>query len=568
MAAMLERTIDRQFLTTEPMPYFPTEIMHDGPIFSLSDIHGDIHAFIISLRDCAKVIRKKTSSTPLNPDIVDPDIERNLIIDIGNGVDGAAGDGDCYDVSLGYTWCGGNTHVVICGDYIDPNRQQDKEPTCSKYPCYKKPCNCTYYPQQEIKLLLFINELNRQAMLSSGRIIKLLGNHEVNNIRPNGLYYDHYTFSSDRELGKSYYLNCDRKETFNIGNPGYNLLFKDGCGFIIKINNTIFVHGKINKEINYQGNTHNLTLKKINRLNNMMNNIATEKINKESLFAIFSDSNQILNNRLWGNYDIYKKIDFQNKQYASKEHTDSRNAAEDSDPRMAAELSKVLTLEEFNEDVKDTIRFFLSLNPEEDISKFRVIIGHCTQFPSSISNVTNTTFSNVSHADGVSKTYNGATYKRDKASFDTQNFIFGITMEVPKEPVNDLIDFYLYRVDVGSSREFDKGESGIFYQHSGIPPDPIQAENKLLFSKTPQVLAIHKDDYNNDIVTIIKSKMWNTRKHLPRQYYEYFLEKTYTATEHNGRQLRKGLKTLTNRTNYDKKYLKYKKKYLDLKKSN
>jgi len=524
MAAMLE--IDRPFLTQDSMPLFPTEIIHKGPLFSLSDIHGDIHAFIISLRDCAKVIRKKTDSTPLNPDIVDPDIEHNLIINIGNGVDGVAGDGDCYDVSLGYEWCGSNAHVVICGDFIDPNRQQNEKPTCAKHPCVDEiPCNCTYYPQQEIKLLLFINEINRQAMLSSGRIIKLLGNHEVKNILPGKTLYHQYIFSSDIKLGNYYYLGCNRKETFNIGNPGYNLLFKDGCGLIVKINNTIFVHGKINKTDD---------IFRINVANQHINNPDESDDSKMRLFIKYDKEDGILNNREWGTDNIYPIIM--------------------GDP---VELNKYYT------DIKETIRFFLMLEKLDDIIKYRVVIGHCTQFDSSIFNVANTSFSNVSHEDEKSKTYNGLSYKRDKASFDDQKFIFGITMEVPKEPVNALIDFYLYRVDVGSSREFDKGDARIFYLHSGIPPDPIQAENKLLFSKTPQVLAIHKDDYNNDIVTIIKSKMWNTRKHLPRQYYEYLI-----SLKHKNSQIRAGLETLSDRTKYDKKYLKYKKKYLDLKKSN
>lgn len=63
MAAMQEQSSDRQFLTQSSMPFFQTEIIHNGPIFTLSDIHGDIHSFIISLRDCAKVIKKKSGST-------------------------------------------------------------------------------------------------------------------------------------------------------------------------------------------------------------------------------------------------------------------------------------------------------------------------------------------------------------------------------------------------------------------------------------------------------------------------------------------------------------------------
>jgi hypothetical protein len=54
-----------------------TDTQHSGRIFALSDIHGDLHSFIITLRDCAKVITKQIDQTK-----VDSDIEKNLIIDI------------------------------------------------------------------------------------------------------------------------------------------------------------------------------------------------------------------------------------------------------------------------------------------------------------------------------------------------------------------------------------------------------------------------------------------------------------------------------------------------------
>ena len=45
---------------------FKTELMIplDTPIISLSDIHGDIDALIIALRDCAKVIKSKNMLLP------------------------------------------------------------------------------------------------------------------------------------------------------------------------------------------------------------------------------------------------------------------------------------------------------------------------------------------------------------------------------------------------------------------------------------------------------------------------------------------------------------------------
>lgn len=40
---------------------FETKIVipHNTPIYALSDIHADIDALIIALRDCAHVIKKK-----------------------------------------------------------------------------------------------------------------------------------------------------------------------------------------------------------------------------------------------------------------------------------------------------------------------------------------------------------------------------------------------------------------------------------------------------------------------------------------------------------------------------
>ena len=44
-------------------------------IIALSDIHSDIHAFIICLRDCAKVIKKK-SHVYTNIHLLDEDKEK------------------------------------------------------------------------------------------------------------------------------------------------------------------------------------------------------------------------------------------------------------------------------------------------------------------------------------------------------------------------------------------------------------------------------------------------------------------------------------------------------------
>jgi hypothetical protein len=115
---------------------------------------------------------------------------------------------------------------------------------------------------------------------------------------------------------------------------------------------------------------------------------------------------------------------------------------------------------------------------------------------------------------------------------------------IPETTVNRV-----YRVDIGSSRGFD------YYNKLLQSPSPInfprtvEDENKFLYSKTPQILEINTDGSIN----IIKSKMRNTRIHLPRPEYEQYItdiDELNIAKDHKY---------------YKYKYLKYKNKYLQLK---
>ena len=230
--------IDKQF--------YNTNIIDSSiKVFSLSDIHGDIQNLIISLQDCAKVIRKKKKISflkkainkaddlilsltskkaddlilSLTPKKADEDMETMLKKDLNNIINN-------YTDDLNYEWCGGNTHVVICGDMINSYKLCLKE--------YDLPCS--YYPQIELKILMFINALNIQASKFGGKIVKLFGNHELMNIisEPNNVYNIKYT--------SPYYRGTSRTDIFRVGNHGFELLVEGGCCIFVKINNTIFVH--------------------------------------------------------------------------------------------------------------------------------------------------------------------------------------------------------------------------------------------------------------------------------------------------------------------------------------
>ena len=94
---------------------------------------------------------------------------------------------DAYIDDLNYEWIGGSTHVVICGDFIDPVRTS----VCTK----NGNIECSYYPQIELKIFMFINSINRQIQ-TGGKIIKLLGNHELGNILSPGTLNQYIIVSS------------------------------------------------------------------------------------------------------------------------------------------------------------------------------------------------------------------------------------------------------------------------------------------------------------------------------------------------------------------------------------
>lgn len=133
-------------------------------------------------------------------------------------------DEDKYIHDLNYEWCEENTYVVICGDMIDPYRDKKLHKHCIK----EGDVACSYYPQIELKLLMFINALNNQAKDRNSKIVKLFGNHELCNIItvPDKRYNINFTYKSDQN--ESYYKGISRVDIFRVGQPGFNLLVEGG----------------------------------------------------------------------------------------------------------------------------------------------------------------------------------------------------------------------------------------------------------------------------------------------------------------------------------------------------
>jgi hypothetical protein len=536
---------------------FHTNIVNPNiqKVISLSDIHGDMQSFIITLRDLAEVIRKKTSIIPptnetqkkslekenklyenFSQNKYDDNMEQILNIDLNLHE-------SKYIKDLNYEWCGGNTHVVICGDIIDPNRtmkcvKDDKH--CKELKdkelkdCLDAIPPCSWYPQIELKILMFINALNKQAKDYDGKIIKLLGNHELGNIYIDKLYQSlsvQYAFAKDRDSGEQYYQDTKRDDIFKVGNPGFKLLIEGGIGILVKINNTIFVHGDLLETYNYYDN-----------VNKFLNNIEQQnqtawQSNKDIINLYTSGESSSLWVRKRGSPNDFK---------------DGGIIRKGSSTRAFQRLIKDnAESEQFCRDLLDSFKKFKEDSIlTENVNDLKLVIGHCIQSDISIQEQNNVTYDVIKTSNSIKEVFESSNIYIGPPMFDKESNrtkIFGITMECLIPNTQNL--HHLYRVDVGMSRGFD------LYPTDGYPKN-IEDENKYLYSKTPQILIVNKDG----TVEIAKSTMKNTRIHLPRPNYENHIS---TNDDLNDLKLDK-----KENAYYRQKYLKYKNKYLKLKQLN
>jgi len=474
-------------------------ITNETRILSFSDIHGDIHSLIIALRDCGEVIKKQS----FNNDKEDAELENLLNIDISIEDNG-------FIDTLNYKWVGGNTHIVIIGDFLDINRDDSFN---------KNSLGQKEYPQIEIKIFRFINSINKQAKENGGRIIKMFGNHEINNIIGNKDFIEKYSFPNTMQQ-KNYYRNNNRVECFMRGNKGYNLMLEDGMYILFKINNNLFVHG---------GPANNLNFYDYNRMNHIIN--FKEYTNIDKIISFLANADSPLWIRDFGEYSLLNNRINNNEEFCNQ-------------------VKIILTMIKGN-------NFFY-----DDIKTLRIIIGHCVQSTSTITNNNNITFSYINKTKSnnikevlepkLEEVINNNNrfipnklnlideYKNDYLKLNNNNndklydvkyrgtvdlkkrIVFGITMECD----NDLnsADNYIYKVDVGSSRGFDYYYLPKKNDISNLNLSLEELENKYFLSRTPQILEII-----NNKPKIIRSLINNTTIHQPRIYYkEHFKTKTET----------------------------------------
>ena len=171
-------TVDDFLTNHKGCPITPSELPAVPRIIAIGDLHGDFEVLTACLRK-AKVIDSQ-----------------------GN-------------------WIGGNTVVVQVGDVLDRGGRGVSTEASNGL--------------EELELFHFLYVLNRQARLKNGRVISLIGNHELMN-----LIGDFRYASSAHIGGMGGYQR--RRELFRPGGPLAKKMACHSLG-IIKIGSWVFVHG-------------------------------------------------------------------------------------------------------------------------------------------------------------------------------------------------------------------------------------------------------------------------------------------------------------------------------------
>jgi hypothetical protein len=492
-------------------------------IISLSDIHGDIDALIIALRDCAKVIEPVSGIPSIGNNVRDPELDRLLNLDLMDLVNMQDFD---RNSNLNFRWNGGNTHVVLVGDIIDPIRK-DKYGRLQTATLPGKRNANDLYPQAEIKILKFLNKLDEIANYDGGRVIKLIGNHEFENFKLISTYpglYSHEKFEKmpyTKPDGEKYL----RDEFFNINNPGFHLFMERGSGIFLRINNILFMHGQLynptQREFNY------IKCDEFNKeLNKKPSRISDSDINE------FNSAPQ-----LWDReYGDYPKINV----------------------RITDPLYEKLFCDRIVQDVTN----FLGSHPiisSIPAEKFKIVIGHCPQSDSTYYTESNRTFTTQNQLDEktVELRQPARTFIATPLEINTNN-VFGISMECPTQSgisINDNSDQHhrIYKVDVGVSRGFDQNAAygKVKNNHEGI--------KQYFLSRVPQVLELQGDN-----VRILRSTVKNTRVHQFRYGLENELASLPNLQNPQNPQNPFDIENMSY-GGYKQKYLKYKQKYIELK---
>jgi hypothetical protein len=584
-------------LIKEIIPW-EVEIDNNDIVYAFSDIHADIHSLIINLRDCARVIKKKDGFN-FKQNCNDADMEKLLNIDIANNDNG-------YIDDLNYEWNndGKNVHIIICGDIIDGRREDrgvyDNDISDNRYLLPDNKPRPHEYKTLEIKILRFINALNRQIIPGYiKKIYKIIGNHERLNIidihkpindaditeqikndrsklrikkflnndliqKKEHLRKIQSDYINKHTLAQSnYYRGVKRLEVFRPNNPGFDILFEGTIYCLLKIKDYIFCHAGL-----LDANFNIIELKNCTKIHNFLNNPEERKLqsNWYGYFKYVLGKNTLDTNFVDTPYEFSSVLD--NNRQNSISDKGFSDSTKDS-------LNNSLTCDRMQEEL-DELKEEINRIPKygnymKNIENLQLVVGHCVQ---SGKTYPVKTYNDLIEHNNIYEKYNNTTINPTPRTEDEQvpvdlNYRIGIEPKIPikNNGINLLCNipattkFSIIRLDVGTSRGYDLYLDPVKLKQL----NPFEKKRLFIDQRTPQVLCI---EFINNIPNeyIIKSSQLNTRRHQIRPHYESIfrtIENDKDSEEANDGQCKHLPINLRYPTAYYK-YLKYKRKYLSL----
>lgn len=178
----------------------------------------------------------------------------------------------------GITWIGGNTVVVQMGDQID--RCRPNTPGKCANPKYMEKGEDE---NSDIKILKLFTELHTQALKDGGKVISLLGNHELMNVQGKMQYvsYDGIVGFSNNNNYKEGLKN--RIESFGPGNIHSKFMACTRVPFIF-IGSNLFIHAGYMFNATISENFKNLSNLRTEIFNYLHDNKGTDTSLNDNIF--------------------------------------------------------------------------------------------------------------------------------------------------------------------------------------------------------------------------------------------------------------------------------------------
>jgi hypothetical protein len=418
---------------------------HQRRIIALGDIHGDLEALLSCLADVAQVIKYEY------------DEKTNI---------------------LKYKWIGGDTFVVIVGDIMDRKRDGQYFKSIKDEDGYL----VGEIDGEEDIIINLINRLSVKASKSGGKVIKLLGNHEIMNL------YGDYSYVSDKTLQRNGGKE-ERKKMFGENGKLSDMVIKCGTKAIVKIGDWIFVHGGILPGIIKALKTNDNFISEANRLaRHMFSRSLNENDRKlAKMYFITNDLKEKTKDEVDNLYNRRNSI------------LNERRLAIDTYGGITVPIKTMCQALQNAFDLLGYDKIKTNLVVAHSIQLERGLIRRTDTEPGYISGYV---YKKVIEQDNKRTIYAGIGQKY-KVSLKDDFMPHGLNFECP---YGSKKTGQIWRIDVGMSRGFD-GEY--------LKNIPKKLLNKILNARKPSVLEILYDNNTQEYET----RVLIANKHLHRKWY-------------------------------------------------